>query len=114
MTRELRGGGGFAARKWWGLRVFSTTERGRLRFFSRPDSPNAPGRSGVAWALRMDLGFFFGEKRETGDTAGPNNAVRMKKRMPGASSRRRLEVLLVKEAADPETSRLYQRLCLVL
>jgi hypothetical protein len=52
--------------------IFSSTERACLRF-SLVRTPRAhPGRPGMAWGFMP----FFGGKRETGDVAGSNNAMK--------------------------------------
>jgi hypothetical protein len=64
-------------------------------FLFRPESPIALRKAGDDLGSPDGLRAYFGGKRETEDAAESNNAVRMKKkRLSGASSGRRLEMLL--------------------
>jgi hypothetical protein len=77
--RATRGEGGFATRKW-GSCVLLPTERACPRF-SLVRSPRAhPGGAGDGLGSPDGLRAYSGGKRGTGGTAGPNNAVRMKKK----------------------------------
>jgi hypothetical protein len=62
-------------------------------FLFRLESPTAPRKAGDGLDSPDGLRTYSGKKRGTGGAARPNNAVRIKKGLPGASSGRRLEML---------------------
>jgi hypothetical protein len=75
--------------EWRELPFLWPTPRARSTFrafFFRPESPTAPRKAGDGLGSPDGLTPYSGGKRGTGGAVGPNNAVRMKKGLPGASS----------------------------
>jgi hypothetical protein len=62
-------------------------------FLFRPESPSAPRKGGMAWALRMDESPNPGENEESRARLGRITPSGWKKKSAGASSGRRLEML---------------------